>query len=78
MGEDYTILIAVYLDDGRVYEYDVEGPDKAREHTAAIVEGGYRHWEDGLLEHYPPHRITKVKATGKGITSSYPDRCRGT
>ncbi|UTC29833.1 hypothetical protein BAJUN_02030 [Bajunvirus bajun] len=81
------IVIAVYLDDGRVFEYDVNTTSQAREHTAAIITGGYRSCqmdtsigssEEGVLEHYPPHRILKVKATGPGIRTNYPDRIRGT
>lgn len=73
-----AIKIAVYLDDGRVFEYETASPDKAREHTHAIVLTGYRHTVAGCLEHYPPHRISKVKATGDGIGTSYPDQVRGT
>ena len=72
------IVIAVYLDDGRVFEYEVSSPDKAREHTFAIVQTGYRHSTCDGLEHYPPHRITKVKAIGSSITTMYQDRVRGT
>lgn len=72
-----TIEISVYLDDGRVYSYDVRDADKAREHAAAIVSGGYRHCGDGEFEHYPPHRILKVKAVGD-IGTMFPDRSRGT
>jgi hypothetical protein len=75
---EQKIVVAVYMDDGRVFEYDVVSHDKAREHAAAIVHGGYRHTIDGELEHYPPHRILKVKATGVGVGTSYPDRVRGT
>jgi hypothetical protein len=71
--------ISVYLDDGRVFSYEVASPEKAREHSAAIVGGGYRHTtnETGELEHYPPHRILKVKCVG-GVTTSYPDQVTGT
>lgn len=72
------ITIAVYIDDGRVFEYTVDDDTKAREHAFAIVSTGYRHTKSGVLEHYPPHRISKVKATGLGIDTSYPDRVRGT
>ena len=71
------ITIRVYLDDGRVYEYEVEGADKAREHAAAIVMGGYRHNDGNTFEHYPPHRVLKVKAVAK-IPTLYPDRSSGT
>lgn len=75
--------IATYLDDGRVYEYEIkmktpeaEGA-KAREHAAAIVAGGYRHNDGEEFEHYPPHRVLKVKVTPAPSTS-YPDTVRGT
>ena len=72
------ITIAVYLDDGRVFEYDINDATKAREHTHAIIMTGYRHTVAGCLEHYLPHRISKVKATGDGIGTMYPDTARGT
>jgi hypothetical protein len=72
------ILIMVYLDDGRIFEYGVSDANKAREHVSAIGATGYRHTSDGILEHYPVHRITKIKAIGTGISTAYPDRCRGT
>jgi len=70
--------ICVYLDDGRVYEYQVTGADKAREHVSAIIKGGYRH-NDGknTFEHYPTHRINKVKVVG-GVPTKYPDTHTGT
>lgn len=74
------IIISVYLDDGRVYEYEVDNQASAREHLFAIVSTGYRSSQNNgsTLTHYPPHRITKVKATGDGVTTSYPDTVRGT
>ena len=70
--------IKVYTDDGVVYEYDVESPEKVREHSSAIIRTGYRH-NDGekVFEHIPPHRIDKVKCEGK-IPTKYPDRVSGT
>lgn len=71
MGEQYTIR--VYLDNGVCFEYKVESSHKAREHAAAIVATGYRHNDgEGEFEHYPPHRIMKVKIIGK-IPTMYPD-----
>ena len=75
------VTVHVYLFSGRVFEYDIEAddaPGKAREHTDAIIESGYRSTRDGELVHYPPHQIAKVKAVGEGISTSYPDRERGT
>ena len=71
------IKISTYLDDGRVYEYEVENADKAREHCAAICAGGYRHNDGETFEHYPTHRILKVKASGP-IPTKYPDAATGT
>lgn len=69
--------LQVYLDDGRVFEYECGSAEKVREHAFAIVSSGYRHCVDGLFEHYPPHRIMKVKAEGD-ISTKFPDECRGT
>lgn len=72
------VTIMVYLDDGRVFEYEVLDHGAAREHAAAIVGGGYRRVVGDTLTHYPPHRIVKVKCKGESISTSYPDRERGT
>jgi predicted Zn-dependent protease len=71
-------VISVYLDDGRVFNYTVESAEKAREHAYAIATTGYRHCVPGILEHYPAHRISKVKARGADIGSSYADSVSGT
>lgn len=68
--------IEVYMDDGRIFKYEVEGEDKAREHIAAIVKDGYRHNDGNVFEHYPPHRILKVKS--HGISTAYEDEIVGT
>lgn len=73
--DKYTIN--VYLDDGRVFYYEVGSADKAREHCSAIISTGYRHCEEDVFEHYPPHRISKVKVVGK-MTTTFPDNVRGT
>lgn len=73
------VTISVYMDDGRVFEYEATDEIKAREHAHKIVTQGYRHWPRGSgkeLEVYGPHRIDKVKVSK--ATSSYPDRSRGT
>jgi hypothetical protein len=72
-----TTQVQVYLDDGRVFEYGVKSASSGREHASAIVQTGYRSTVDGVMEHYPPHRITKVKVLG-GVTTKYSDRVRGT
>lgn len=76
----YKMTVMVYLDNGVVFEYDIIGdPYKAREHSAAIVKDGYRHNDGaGTFEHYPPHRIDKVKVVGVDIPTAYPDRATGT
>ena len=76
--QDGGIVISIYIDDGRVFSYPVTSPAKAREHSHAIVATGYRHTTNGELEYYPPHRILKVKCTGSGISTMYPDTERGT
>jgi hypothetical protein len=74
---DNKLKIEVYLDDGRVFSYLVPNASKAREHSHAIVLSGYRHVAKGYFEHYPAHRILKVKVTGK-IDTKYPDTVGGT
>jgi len=69
-------VVQVYLDDGRVFEYDVESEEKVREHASAIISTGYRHCDGKTFEHYPPHRVIKVKSNN--ISTSYPDTVRGT
>lgn len=72
--------ISVYIDDGRVFEYECSDAMKAREHVSAIIKTGYRHTpadtED--LEWYPPSRIVKVKSTGSGESTGYKDSTRAT
>lgn len=75
MNAEFTI--EVYLDDGRVFEYSVKSEEKVREHAAAIIQGGYRHNDGKVFEHYPPHRIAKVKSN-RPISTKYPDKVRGT
>lgn len=70
----YTIK--VYLDDGRIFKYDVDSAEKVREHTSAIISGGYRHNDGKIFEHYPPHRILKVKS--ENIPTNYIDEVEGT
>lgn len=68
--------VSVYIDDGRVFEYEVDSEDKVREHASAIISGGYRHNDGKVFEHYPPHRILKVKSYN--IPTMYTDTVRGT
>lgn len=68
--------IKVYLDDGRIFSYEVDSPEKVREHSSAIIVGGYRHNDGKIFEHYPTHRILKVKS--ENIPTNYPDIVEGT
>lgn len=77
--KDPGFKISTYTDDGRIFFYYVPTADKAREHSAAIVDGGYRHNDGkGSFEHYPSHRIKKVKVSGKPVPTNYPDEVEGT
>ena len=69
--------IQVYMDDGRVFEYDVD-EDQTLEHAHAIITGGYRHQgkDDKFEEWYPPHKIKKLKYPGN--ETAYFDTTRGT
>lgn len=76
---DKKYKISVYMDDGRVFEYEVDSPLKGREHAFKIIQGGYRHTPENTkdLEWYPPHKIEKVKIEGAG-ESMYKDTTRAT
>ena len=76
MAKSDKRTISVYLDDGRVFEYEVANELKVREHTSAIIATGYRHNDGDEFEHYPPHRISKVKSSG--IATKYTDKGTGT
>lgn len=69
--------IKVYIDNGLIYSYDVDSQESAREHSAAIIQSGYRHVGVGSFTHFPPHRLLKVKVVGD-ITTNFPDTVEGT
>jgi len=72
--------VAVYLDSGIVFEYEVRDPMKGREHAAAIIKSGYRHTpqDSDDLDWFPPHRIDKVKVVGGAESTKYRDTTRAT
>ena len=75
-NEEFKVV--VYLDNGVCFEYAVSSSHKAREHSSAIIQTGYRHNDGkGEFEHYPPHRISKVKVIGI-VPTKYPDTPSGT
>lgn len=52
--------IKVYLQDGRVFSYEVEDAVKAREHAHRIINWGWRNVVNGTMEYYPVHQVLKV------------------
>ena len=52
--------VKVYMQDGRVFTYNVTDPQKAREHAHRIINFGWRHHENGVEEYYPVHQVLKV------------------
>lgn len=74
-----TFPVEIYMDDGRVFSYEVETADKVREHASAIIATGYRHSDEktGLWEWYPPYRILKIKSSNIP-TFYYTKNVRGT
>lgn len=52
--------INVYMQDGRVFKYEVANPTKAREHAHRIICYGWRNIEEGTMCYYPVHQILKV------------------
>ncbi|MGD2071878.1 MAG: hypothetical protein PVG65_00105 [Candidatus Thorarchaeota archaeon] len=55
------VKIYVYMQDGRIFEYEVANATKAREHAHRIVNYGWRNVEEGEMVYYPIHQILKVK-----------------
>jgi len=55
------VTIYVYMEDGRVFHYDVVDVAKAREHAHRIITTGWRNVVNGEMEYYPVHQILKVK-----------------
>lgn len=77
MLDEIEMKLSIYLDDGRIFSYEVSGEDKAREHSHAIAQTGYRHNNGLVFEHYPPHRILKITTDGP-VKTKYKDTSRGT
>lgn len=71
-----AVPIYVYLDDGRIFYYTVVSESKAREHIFQISQTGYRHCDGTEFEHYPPHRILKIKS--RSFKTQYSDTVLGT
>jgi len=59
--EQTRTVIKVYMQDGRVFAYAVQGESKAREHAHRIIHYGWRNIEEGVMCYYPVHQILKVK-----------------
>jgi hypothetical protein len=55
-----VIQIKVYMQDGRVFNYDVVDSVKAREHAHRIITTGWRNVTNDVMEYYPVHQILKV------------------
>lgn len=52
--------VNVYMQDGRVFNYEVKDAVKAREHAHRIVTLGWRNVTDDVMEYYPVHQVLKV------------------
>jgi hypothetical protein len=61
MEEQVNTEILVYMQDGRVFSYNVNGASKAREHAHRIITEGWRNNEEGVMCYYPVHQVLKVK-----------------
>jgi hypothetical protein len=52
--------VNVYMQDGRVFSYEVTDSVKAREHAHRIVTLGWRNSIGKVMEYYPVHQVLKV------------------
>lgn len=80
-----TAKITIYLKGGIKHSYEFSAPTdallgaKAREHTVAIAEGGFRaNSGNGDFEWFAPHWIDKIKVTGCNVSSVYATEPTGT
>ncbi|MBT6050794.1 MAG: hypothetical protein HOG49_28665 [Candidatus Scalindua sp.] len=55
-----SITINVYMQDGRVFKYEVSDSAVAREHAHRIITEGWRNVENGIMSYYPVHQVLKV------------------
>jgi hypothetical protein len=67
------IDVNVYMQDGRVFTYQVSDAIKAREHAHRIVNYGWRNAINGVMEYYPVHQVLKVTwpASADYMSSKY-------
>lgn len=54
------VTINVYMQDGRVFSYDVDDVAKAREHCHRIINYGWRNTEGDMMCYYPVHQVLKA------------------
>ncbi len=69
--------VKVYLKSGVVFEYEINDPNKGREHAHKIMTEGYRHNDGKVFEWFGPHHIDKIKIEPAPETH-YPDKMSGT
>jgi len=67
------IDVNVYMQDGRVFTYQVEDSIKAREHAHRIINYGWRNIVNDVMEYYPIHQVIKVTfiAPGDLLSTKY-------
>ncbi len=72
--------VSVYLNNGLVFDYDVNDPMKGRDQMEAIIKSGYRSTpkDSDDLTWWPPHKIEKVVVEGAGESTTYKDKARAT
>jgi len=69
--------VIVYLKSSQVFEYEIDNPQKGREHAYQIFQTGYRHNDGKEFVWFGPHWIDKIKIVPAPDTN-YPDREKGT
>jgi hypothetical protein len=80
-----TATIYIYLLGGIKHSYQFSAPTdvllaaKAREHTVAIAEGGFRaNSGNGDFEWFSPRWVDKIKVTGCNVPTEYATEPTGT
>lgn len=62
------VIVSVHIIDGKVFRYQADNPEQARDHASAIIDHGYMHQFSGnqVMEFYPPSSVLRVRISGLG------------
>ena len=53
--------VRIFMDHGVTFKHEFDSAPKAKEYASAVIKTGYIHDNGKWVDHYPPHRIIKVR-----------------